>query len=36
MEDDDELKDHVENTQPTAAASVKPTYIDYKKFDGIF
>lgn len=36
MEDDDELKDHVENTQPTAAASAQPTCINYKKFDGIF
>ncbi|XP_054893212.1 coiled-coil domain-containing protein 191 isoform X2 [Poeciliopsis prolifica] len=36
MEDDDELKDHVENTQPTAAASVQPTYIDYKKFDDLY
>ncbi|XP_023182578.1 coiled-coil domain-containing protein 191 isoform X1 [Xiphophorus maculatus] len=36
MEDDDELKDHVENTQPTASASAQPTYIDYKKFDDLY
>ncbi|XP_043961421.1 coiled-coil domain-containing protein 191 [Gambusia affinis] len=36
MEDDDELKDHVENTQPTAAASAQPTCINYKKFDDLY
>ncbi|XP_008394554.1 coiled-coil domain-containing protein 191 isoform X3 [Poecilia reticulata] len=36
MEDDDELKDSVENTQPTAAASAQPTYINYKKFDDLY
>ncbi|KAM4718347.1 coiled-coil domain-containing protein 191 [Anableps anableps] len=36
IEDEDDLKGHVENTQPPAAASDQPTSIAYKKFDDFY